>query len=98
MLIHFERTGGFGGLRIEASLNTASLPSGEARRLEEAVEAAGFFSLPAKFPQPEKGADYFVYKLTVEKEGRKHTVEVSEPEVPASLRPLLQSLTAHARK
>ncbi len=92
MLIHFERTGGFAGMSTAVTLNTDSLPEEEARKLQEMVDAAGFFNLPEKFPLPARGADYFVYRLTVESEGRKHTVEVSEPAVPAELRPLLQAL------
>jgi hypothetical protein len=95
MLIHFERTGGFAGLRTAVTLNTDTLPQDEARKLQEMADAAGFFNLPEKFPLPKRGADYFVYRLTVEKDGRKHTVEVSEPAVPAELRPLLQYLMKH---
>lgn len=95
MLIHFERTGGFAGLRTAVNLNTDTLPQDESHKLQEMVDTAGFFNLPEKFPIPKRGADYFVYRLTVEKDGRKHTVEVSEPAAPAELRPLLQYLTKH---
>lgn len=98
MLIQFERTGGFAGLRTAVTLNTDSLPLEEAQKLHELVEGAGFFEIPEKFPPPKRGADYFQYKLTVEKEGKKHTVEVSEPAVSPKLRPLLESLIKHARK
>jgi hypothetical protein len=97
MLIHFERTGGFAGLRTAVTLNTDILPRDEASKLQELVDTAGFFNLPEKFPAPKRGADYFLYRLTVENYGRKHTVEVSEPAVPAELRPLLQYLMKHAR-
>ncbi len=98
MLIHFERTGGFAGMSTTVTLDTNTLTPEEARKLHEMVDAAGFFNLPAKFPSPKRGADYFQYALTVESEGRKHTVEVSEPAVPAELRPLFQSLMTYARK
>ncbi|KCZ73390.1 hypothetical protein ANME2D_00456 [Candidatus Methanoperedens nitroreducens] len=98
MLIKLERTGGFAGLRTAVTLDTDTLPAEEARKLHEMVDSAGFFNLPAKFPLPARGADYFVYRLTVEKDGRKHTVDVSDPAVPATLRPLLQSLVVYARK
>ncbi len=97
MLIRLERTGGFAGLRRTVTLNTDILPSEEALKLQEIIDAAGFFDLPEKFPLPARGADYFVYRLTVEKDGKKHIVEVSEPAVPAELRPLLQSLLKYAR-
>lgn len=98
MLIHFERTGGFAGMRTSVNLDTKSLPKDEAGKLQELVDKAGFFNLPASFPPPKRGADYFQYVLTVELEGKKHTVEVSDPAVPASLRPLIQSLMGYARK
>lgn len=98
MKISFERSGGFAGIKMTAVLDTESLPPGDARRLQEMVDASGFLNLPEFFPAPEKGADYFQYKLTVESEGRKHPVEVSEPSVPAKLRPLIDWLTKAARK
>ncbi len=97
MRIHFERTGGFAGMRMTATVNTESLSSEEARDLHEMVEAAGFFDLPAVITTPTPGADRFHYKLTVEAEGRQHTVEMGEAAVPEALRPLLQRLTAMAR-
>ena len=90
MLIRFERSGGFAGMRKAVTLDTESLPLEEAGKLHELVNTADFFNLPAKFPPPKRGADYFQYRLTVEIEGKKHTVEVSEPAVPEMLRPLFQ--------
>ena len=98
MLIQFERTGGIAGMRAAATVDTESLPQEEARKLREMVDASDFFNLPAKFPAPERGADYFLYRITVDDGGRKHTVEVSEPSVPAQMRPLIKSLTAYSRK
>jgi len=92
MKIQFERRGGFAGIRKDTKLDTDSIPSNVAEELLELIEKADFFNLPEKFPAPKKGADYFQYRLTVEKEGKKHTVEVSDPAVPATLRPLLQFL------
>ncbi len=85
-------------MRFTATVNTEALAQEEAQKLHEMVNEAGFFDLPEKFPPPERGADYFQYRLTVEHEGRKHTVEVNEQAVPAKLRPLLDSLMKHAKK
>jgi hypothetical protein len=92
MQIHFERTGGFAGLRKAVSLDTESLPPEGGKKLQEMIDAAGFFDLPTKFPVPKKGADYFQYSITVELEGKKHTVQVADPFVPDNLRPLIQYL------
>ncbi|MCX9076200.1 MAG: hypothetical protein OIN88_16385 [Candidatus Methanoperedens sp.] len=77
MRIRLERTGGFAGMRREVALDTETLPSDEARKLQEMVNAAGFFNLPEKFP---------------EAEGKKHTVEISEPAATPELRSLFQTL------
>jgi len=95
MLIQFERRGGFAGIRKDTKLDTESLPSEKAQELLELIEKADFFNLPEKFPVPKRGADYFQYRLTIEKEGTQHTVEVSDPAAPATLRPLLQFLSKY---
>jgi predicted secreted protein len=101
MLFYLERTGGIAGLRMTVMLNTESLPLDDARKLYQMVEDAGFFSLPEKLPEPITGADFFIYKLTVEKfalsfsEGKKHTVEVSGPNLAEKLQPLIQALENH---
>lgn len=97
MNIQFERRGGFAGLRAGAALNTDSIPSDEADELLELINKADFFNLPEKFPVPKKGADYFQYRLTIETEGKKHTIEVSEPAVPVTLQPLLQFLLKYQK-
>ncbi len=97
MRIHFERTGGFAGMRMTATVDTESLPAEEGGELQELVEAAGFFDLPAVITIGAPGADRFRYKLTVEAEGQRHTVEVGEAAAPEALRPLLQRLTAVTR-
>lgn len=98
MKIRFERTGGFVGMRMTAILDTDSMPPDEARNLHEVVNSAGFFELPEFSPAPKRGADYFQYKLTVETEGRQHTIEMSDESVPGALRPLLELLMDAARK
>jgi Emfourin len=95
MLIQFERRGGFAGIRKDTKLNSEAISSKEAKELLELIDKADFFNLSEKFPLPKKGADYFQYRLTIEKEGKKHTVEVTDPAVPATLRPLLQFLSKY---
>jgi hypothetical protein len=93
MIIHLVRTGGFGGIRREVRIETGSLPSLEREPLERLVGEAGFFSLPGKFPRPKKGADYFLYSVTVDDGERCHTIEVAQPSLPGNLRPLLRELS-----
>jgi hypothetical protein len=97
MRIHFERTGGFAGMRIAATVDTESLPPEEARELHQLVADASFFDLPPVMTAPTPGADQFQYKLTVEAKGRQHTVEVGDATVVETLWPLLRRLTVLAR-
>lgn len=97
MKINFERSGGFAGLRTAATFDTESLPSEESRRLQEELERARFFDLPAKLDSPAGGADRFEYKITVEDKGRRHIVEFGEAAAPESLQPLIQRLSDLAR-
>jgi hypothetical protein len=92
MQIRFVRSGGFGGIRTSGVVDTGTLPLTEAKKVQQLVESAGFFSLPEKFPTPQKGADYYTYSLTIEQENRSHSIEVSEPAAPESLRPLIRYL------
>lgn len=98
MKIYFERSGGFAGLRMTASLDTGLMSDEDAQHIEELVASSDFFALPDVFSLPEKGADYFQYKLTIESKGKKHTVEVSEISLPEGLRPLIKKLTEKAHK
>ena len=65
--------------------------------LRELVEAAGFFELPEELAGPGGGADRFLYTLTVEMDGRRHTVRTAEAAAPAALRSLIRWLTNTAR-
>jgi len=57
------------------TVDTGDLPEAEAADLARRVEAAGFFALPAQAGAPPRGAaDYRHYTLTVEDQGRQHTV------------------------
>ena len=95
--VQWERTGGFAGMRMAGSIDSGSLSDEEARRLRELVEAAGFFELPEELAGPGGGADRFLYTLTVEMDGRRHTVRTAEAAAPAALRSLIRWLTNAAR-
>ena len=97
MRIYFERTGGFGGMRLAATIDTATLPADQAGALQGAVEAAHFFDLPAQIPAPPQVADQFLYHVTIEAEGKRHTVDAGEASASPALQELLQQLTLLAR-
>ena len=98
--IQWERTGGFAGMHMTTTLDSDSLSREHARELRELIEAAGFFELPEEMAGPAGlgGADQFLYTLTVEMEGRRHTVHTSEAAAPPEVRSLILLLTRAARK
>jgi len=98
MLIHLERSGGFAGMKTDVTLDTESLPAEDARKIKEMLDSSDFFNMPPKLAPPKRGADFFNYKITAKLEGKEHTVELSDPQVPDGLRSLLQSVMKHARK
>ncbi|MBW4673062.1 MAG: hypothetical protein KME52_03155 [Desmonostoc geniculatum HA4340-LM1] len=98
MRISFERTGGFAGISKKTTVETAELPANEANTLKRLVEAADLFRLPEQITSPNPQSDRFQYKLTVEDNGRQHTVTVSEAALPGTLRPLIEWLQNTAQK
>jgi hypothetical protein len=98
MNIHFERSGGFAGLRLSHDLDSAELSPDDGKELDRLVEAAHPFDLPGVIRAANPGADRFQYKLTLKAGPREHTVAVDEAAVPDSLRPLLNWLMEKVRK
>jgi hypothetical protein len=96
MRIEFTRSGGFAGLRISRVLDTDAMPEAQALELKQLVESADFFGLPESFSSG--GADKFQYKITIESDGRTHTVEADERAVPPALAPLVKRLEAASRE
>lgn len=106
MRIYYEQSGGFAGIDISTAVNTDSLPADEVKEIQDLVNKANFFSLNSVSSQPERGADYFHYRITVEmddnndnknKNGqeKRHTLEIYDP-VPAQLKPLIKYLRTKA--
>ena len=101
MRIQFERTGGVGGIRLTAEVDTdqlqvtygasraqRALSPEEARDVETLVESSGFFALPARTSSATQGADRFQYTITVESAGKRHSVQTTDEAAPAALRTL----------
>jgi hypothetical protein len=93
MRIFFERTGGIAGIKLKRAFDSSTLPPREARRLQRLLKQSGFFDLPPVLESEKSGADFFSYKVTVETEERKYTVEAVEEAVPGAMRPFLDFLT-----
>ncbi|MCP4424581.1 MAG: hypothetical protein GY803_08830 [Chloroflexi bacterium] len=94
MRIYFERSGGFFGRPMTCEVDTETMPAEEAIALQEMVTSASFFEMPQSSSE---ARDQFQYKLIVEAEKVKYTVETTDTAAPDSLRPLLRRLTIMTR-
>ena len=97
MHIHFERSGGVTGMRIEATIDTENLSQDEAQKLQLLIQEARFFDLPAETSSSMPGADQFQYRLTVETGEQQNSIEISDGAVPDQLQPLIRHLTVLSR-
>ncbi|MGH8059483.1 MAG: protealysin inhibitor emfourin [Candidatus Entotheonellia bacterium] len=101
MRIEFKMEGGiahFPGLSRPVTIDSDTLPGPEADTLRRLVDAAHVFDLPAVAGTPAPGAaDYYRYTVTIEDEGRRHTVQATEPVEDPALRELLGFLRSKAR-
>lgn len=93
MRIEIKREGGFAfvpGLNRPRQLDLRDLPPAQAEELARSVHAASFFEQPARVGVASKGAaDQTRVTLTIEEEGRRHSVQLLEPVQDPHLRELL---------
>lgn len=97
MKIQLTRSGGFGGVRLSAALDTDLLPDGEAAKVRRLVSESAFFEQPSSLKSPSPGPDRFQYRLSVEEGGEKKEIETDETGMPEALRPLIDYLIDQAR-
>ena len=95
--LHFERTGGFAGLRLSHDIGSADLTPEENNEFSRLIDASHFFDLPAEIRAANPGADRFQYKLTLNTGPRQHTVALDDAAVPETMRPLINWVTAKVR-
>ncbi len=86
MKVTLKRTGGVAGMMKQWAINMNALPTQKAAEFKELLEAANFFALGASLVNSGQNRDRFCYELTVEKEGKKHTVQCAEEALSAPLR------------
>jgi hypothetical protein len=94
--IHYERAGGFAGMRLTAIFELETLPAEDALALETLLTAADFFALPEVSPAPPI-PDEFTYTVTDEETERQRTLRTSDTAAPETLRALLDELLRQAR-
>ncbi len=93
MRVHVTRRGGLAGVALHAALDTAQLSVVDAARAEVALRDLPWDRLPAQ----STGTDRFRYEVVTEEGGHERQVELSETEIPATLRPLLELLPDHGQ-
>jgi hypothetical protein len=98
--IYFERSGGFTGIPVSMTIDTAFLPYKDAQKIQNLVEDSHFFELSPVPNKTTKGgaADYFQYQITIENGTRKHTVKSDDISIDSKLKPLVGLLTMNIQK
>ena len=96
MRITLQTEGGFAafpGLNRPITVESAGLPEPEAAEAARLVQDARFFARPAEVSAPTPGAaDFRQYTITVEDNGRRHSVQLVDPIQDPALRALVQFL------
>lgn len=92
MRISLVSSGGFTGQRLTGSLDTDELPETQASAALTALKELA--SAPPTIPA---GASLPRYRLTFADAGAERTVEVTESQIPAAVRPIVTELVKRAR-
>ncbi len=96
MRIQLQMEGGiayFPGLSKPITLDSDELPKQASDELKRLVNAAHFFDLPTVIGPPRRGAaDYRQYTITIEDDGKQHTVRLTDPIADPNLQALLNYL------
>ena len=95
--ITFARSGGFAGLGLGCSVDTAELDAPDRRSL---LDSLAGLDLPALAQQSggAPGPDRFSYDLTVETGGQRYDLRYAERALPDGLKPLVQQLVERSRR
>lgn len=82
---------------VDTEVDSNFLSTDEVNKIQEMIDKSNFFNLPAKAAPPERGADYFEYKITVETKDGKHTIETTDFTMPYELKPLVKYLRSYLK-
>ena len=89
----------FPGLCQPVTIDASALTDEERTELDRLIDEAGFFALGDEAGKPSKGAaDYRRYTITVEEQGRRHTVKASDPLDDPKLRNLIGFMQRKVRE
>jgi hypothetical protein len=98
MRITFERSGGFHppAMRRRWFVDSESLTTQGAQELEHLVAAADLTHLSQLRTPPQPRPDMFYYRIDLEDGAQKHSLRISDIEMPERVRQLLNWLKAKA--
>jgi hypothetical protein len=92
MRIEVLQSGGVAGVqRPLQTIDTTTLPAEDGRKWQGLVAAADFFNLPAAPPLGPR-RDSFSYRVTVEEDGRRHTIQTATGDGGTALDALIEHL------
>ena len=91
--IIFKRSGGFIGQGMRFRLDLNQIPAEDARDIVRLIQQAEFFNLPENFIIKFNPNEY-QYTITIDLGIISHTVRANDTTMPASLRPLVDELSA----
>ena len=97
MQIDFERTGGFGGMRVAASFDLEEMPQDDSAKVRDLLHQCHFHQLPERIASEGALPDQFTYKITARTNSGTHSVTTGDASAPAELRALIDLLTELAR-
>lgn len=78
------------------TIDTEKITKSQAAELEDLLTHSDFFKLSnlrSNPPTPKGAADYYTYNITVEDEGKKHSVKCTDLAMTKELRQLIKTLS-----
>lgn len=96
--IDFERSGGFTGTSTRIAIRSQEVEPEQAEVLKTLIERSGFFEAFVLENRFLNMPDQFTYRITIEHQGKKRSLELSDGSVPDLFRPLINYLVGAARR
>jgi len=90
--IQFERTGGFAGIRLAASIELDELPDDQKKEILDLLDELDFEELPEKLSDKMPIPDEFVYSINVEADKGEYKLLAGESALPDKMPDLIEIL------
>jgi hypothetical protein len=99
MRVQLERAGGFApsAMRLSHAVDSDELSTEDAAELKALISDADVAALAGRPRNSTPRPDAFHYRVTVDGDDGRHTVEASDGDMPATLRPLVEWLIKQSR-